>query len=63
MKKIAVIFASGFEEIEALTPVDVFRRAELDVDMVGFASEVTGAHDITVKMNIIMKRQISLSMI
>lgn len=55
MKKIAVIFASGFEEIEALTPVDVFRRAELDVDMVGFASEVTGAHDITVKMNIIIE--------
>lgn len=52
MKKIAVIFAPGFEEIEALTPVDVFRRAELEVDMIGFSQEVMGGHDITVKTNI-----------
>ncbi|MBG9982642.1 DJ-1/PfpI family protein [Aerococcaceae bacterium DSM 111020] len=49
MKKIAVLLAPGFEEIEALTPVDVFRRAELVVDMIGFSEEVTGSHNITVK--------------
>ncbi len=49
MKKIAVLLAPGFEEIEALTPVDVFRRAELHVDMIGFSEEVTGSHQITVK--------------
>ena len=52
MKKAAVIFAEGCEEGEALTIVDVLRRAELHCDMVGLASpEVTGAHDITVRMD------------
>lgn len=51
MAKVAVLFAPGFEEIEALTPVDVFRRAEIPIDMVGFDEEVTGAHGVTVKMD------------
>ncbi|MDN6640847.1 MAG: DJ-1/PfpI family protein [Tetragenococcus sp.] len=49
MSKVAVIFAPGFEEIEGLTIVDVLRRANMDVTMVGFDKEVTGNHDITVK--------------
>ena len=48
MKTTAVIFAPGCEEGEALTIVDIFRRAELPCDMVGLESiEVTGAHGIT----------------
>ena len=35
MKKIAVLCKDGFEEIEALTPVDVLRRANVHVDLVG----------------------------
>ncbi|MGT2784366.1 DJ-1 family glyoxalase III [Streptococcus merionis] len=46
---VAVLLAPGFEEIEALTPVDVLRRAEITVEILGFSAEVTGSHGITVK--------------
>ena len=32
---IYVFLANGFEEIEALAPVDILRRAELEVKTVG----------------------------
>lgn len=51
MSKVAVILASGFEEIEALTVVDVLRRAAIECQMVGFDPEVTGSHGITVKVD------------
>ena len=44
MSKVAVMLASGFEEIEALTVVDVLRRAAIECQMVGFDPEVTGSH-------------------
>lgn len=47
MKKVAVIIANGCEEVEALTPIDVFRRMGQKADMVGLGSQnITGAHDI-----------------
>lgn len=47
MKNIAVIFAHGFEEIEAVTQVDTLRRLGCPVITVGLESrEVTGAHGI-----------------
>lgn len=46
---IAVMLADGFEEIEALTPVDMLRRAGLDVKTVGINGRVVkGSHGITV---------------
>ncbi len=49
---IAVLFAEGFEEVEALAPVDVMRRAGLDVTLAGVAGkEVTGSHGIRVGMD------------
>ena len=48
MAKVAVILANGFEEIEALTVIDVLRRANISCDMVGFEEQVTGSHDIQV---------------
>ncbi len=53
MKKAAVFFATGYEEIEALTVVDVLRRAGVDVVCVSIANEgkVTGSHRISVEMD------------
>jgi len=50
MKKVVLFLADGFEEIEALTPVDVLRRADVDVITVSITNqlEVTGSHAITV---------------
>lgn len=47
--KIAVFLAMGFEEIEALTTVDILRRAELQVETVGVGGPVVrGAHGVSV---------------
>ena len=51
MHKAAVFIAEGFEEIEALTVVDICRRADIKTDMVSVTAErsVTGSHGITVQ--------------
>ena len=46
---IAVFLAEGFEEMEAIVPTDILRRAAHDVKTVGIGKkEITGAHGITV---------------
>ncbi len=50
MKNIAVFIADGSEELEALTPVDVLRRAGAKVDTVSVNGEyITGSHGIVIK--------------
>ena len=51
MKKTAMLFANGFEEVEALTVVDLLRRAEIVCDIVALdgAAEITGAHGVAVR--------------
>ncbi|MCI8966091.1 MAG: DJ-1/PfpI family protein [Lachnospiraceae bacterium] len=52
-KRAAVFFATGFEEIEALTAVDLLRRAGIETACVSIDNEkrVTGSHNITVEMD------------
>ena len=49
MKKIAIMLAEGFEEIEALTTADIIRRAGINCDLVSIEKEyVVGAHKIEI---------------
>ncbi len=46
---IYIFLADGFEEIEALTPLDILRRAGLEAITVGIDKKIiTGAHGISV---------------
>lgn len=55
MKDSFVFLAAGFEEIEALTVVDVMRRAGMNVHTVSITSalQVKGAHGVTVNADML----------
>lgn len=56
-----VFLADGFEEVEALTPVDVLRRASVDVRTVGIGERcVTGSHGIKVTSDISSDEALSM---
>jgi protein deglycase len=57
MKTAYVFLAEGFEEIEALTPVDYLRRAGVDARTVSVSEgkTVTGARKITVVADMLFK--------
>lgn len=60
MKKTAVLLADGFEEIEALTVVDIMRRANVQCDMISIKNiEVVGAHNIKVTSDKILDNTIN----
>lgn len=49
MKKVVMILADGFEELEAVTVIDVLRRATIGVEIMGLrGTQITGSRGITV---------------
>jgi len=48
--KVFIFLADGFEELEAIAPIDIFRRAGFEVTVISISNEkaVRGAHNITV---------------
>jgi 4-methyl-5(b-hydroxyethyl)-thiazole monophosphate biosynthesis len=50
MKKVFIFLADGFEEIEAIAPIDILRRAEVDVVTISISEkkEVKGAHGVEI---------------
>ena len=55
-EQIVVVLAPGFEEIEAVTPIDVLRRAGLDVVVAGVgATAVQGAHGVTYQCDVALE--------
>ncbi len=53
MSKTAIFFGTGYEEIEALTVVDILRRAKEDIEMISITGEksVTSSHGVEVRMD------------
>ena len=51
MKKAYLFFAEGFEEVEALTVVDILRRGKVNCITVSVSGDydVTGSHGITIR--------------
>jgi 4-methyl-5(b-hydroxyethyl)-thiazole monophosphate biosynthesis len=49
--KAAIFLANGFEEMEAICPIDIFRRAGVETVVVSISTEyiIIGAHNIKVK--------------
>lgn len=51
-----ILLGTGFEEIEALTPCDLLRRAGVETALVSVSGrEVVGSHGIAVKADLLLK--------
>lgn len=59
MKKVAVLFKEGFEELEALSVIDICRRAQIETYAIGMDQEfVSSSHQVVVKMDMIFNDQL-----
>ena len=58
MKKAVMLFANGYEEVEALMTVDLLKRAGVDIRLVSINDDmtVTGSHGISVAMDTKLSR-------
>lgn len=58
MKQAVMLFAEGYEEVEALMTVDILMRGGVDIKLVSITDDmqVAGSHGITVGMDMTMKQ-------
>jgi 4-methyl-5(b-hydroxyethyl)-thiazole monophosphate biosynthesis len=57
MATVAICLAEGFEEFEAVTVIDMLRRAGADLSIVGVTgAQVTGAHRIKIATDLTLKK-------
>ncbi|WP_028973754.1 DJ-1 family glyoxalase III [Spirochaeta cellobiosiphila] len=55
MKTVAVLLAPGFEEVEAITPIDFLRRAGIRVIIVGVeASHIVGSRGVSLHADVLL---------
>ena len=64
MKKVGILLADGFEDIEALTVLDVIRRAGITCDLISIKNEfVKSSHDLLVKSDKILNEKMEYDLI
>lgn len=59
MKKAYLFLATGFEEVEALTVVDILRRGNVDCKTVSITGDydVTSSHAVTIRADLVFDEQ------
>ncbi len=57
MDKVYVFLATGFEELETIAPIDIFRRAGIDIKTVSVKDTryVDSTHGVTIKADLIFR--------
>jgi len=60
MKKAFIFLAEGFEEMEAVTPLDLLRRVGIDTKFVSISDslQILGAHNILFTADMLFEREI-----
>jgi 4-methyl-5(b-hydroxyethyl)-thiazole monophosphate biosynthesis len=60
MKNVLLLLADGFEEIEAITPIDILRRAGVNVTVAALkGKEAIGAHSVMISADVDLKSVIN----
>ncbi len=64
MKRVCILLAEGFEEIEALTVSDIMRRAEVTCDLVSIGGkQVKSSHGVIVEADKIFKEDMDYDLV
>ncbi len=55
-KRVLIVLAEGFEEIEAVTPIDILRRAGVEVRIAGLSGKtVSGSHGLQIQADVTLE--------